>query len=120
MVASATPNGIMKQMVATLMAIWCAATGTSPSRPINSAVTMNRLPSMVTVTPIGRPVRSRSRIDDQRGGSRRANRPRSAKRRARRRYSANAIACSQNISAEAMPTPAAPISGNPSKPLVST
>ena len=70
----------MKQRLATLIAIWCAAASSWPRRPISSAVTMNSPPSMATVTPIGRPVRSRSRIGAQRGGSKRANSPSGAKR----------------------------------------
>jgi hypothetical protein len=43
--------GTMKHSADTLIAIWCAAAGTSPSRPISSAVAMNSPPSIVTVTP---------------------------------------------------------------------
>ena len=119
-VASAMPNGSMKHSVATFSATWWAAAGTSPSRPISSAVAANSPPSMVTVTPIGRPLRSSSRCAAQRGDSQRANSCRSAKRGLRHRYSANPSACTQNISAVAMPMPAAPSSGRPSRPLVST
>ena len=51
----------MKHRLATLIAIWCAAASSPPSRPMSSAVTMNKLPSIITVTPIGRPVASRLR-----------------------------------------------------------
>jgi len=114
----------MKHSAATLMAIWCAATGTSPSRPMSSAVTMKRLPSMVTVTPIGSPVRSRPRIRAASGRLRRvrkpSNRRRSAKRDERRRYSAKTIACVHSMIADASPSPPAPISGNPNRPKVNT
>ena len=67
-VASAMPMGIMKHSADTLIAIWCAAAGTAPRRAISSAVTMNRLPSINTVTPMGRPVRKQLR---DLGGTRR-------------------------------------------------
>ena len=81
MVASATPIGIMKHSWATLMAIWCALASTAPMRPISNAVTMNKPPSISTVIPMGRPVRSKSHIAAMRGGSKWPNSCRWAKRR---------------------------------------
>ena len=119
-VASATPIGTMKHSAATLMAIWCAAADTAPSRAISSAVTMNRLPSISTVMPIGRPVRSSCPIVALRGGSKWLNSFRWAKRREFHRYSAKQLACTHIVIAEAVPSPAAPISGRPNLPKVST
>ena len=59
----------MKHRLAMLIAIWCAATGTVPRRPISSAVTMNNPPSIATVTPIGRPLRSKATIGARFGPS---------------------------------------------------
>ena len=114
----------MKHSVATLTAIWCAAADTPSSRPINSAAAMNKPPSISTVTPIGSPVASSSRIIGQCGRFARvkkpSNRRRSANRFERHSTTAKPSICSHSITAEASPRPAAPISGTPSLPNVST
>ena len=72
-VAMPMPSGSMNVTDAQLIAIWCAAAGTSPSRPTSSAVATNSEPSMKIDTPIGTPTRSSAPISRQRGGSKRAN-----------------------------------------------
>ena len=116
----AMPSGSMKQTLATVIAIWCAATSSAPSRPISKAVATNKPPSMKIATPIGSPSASRPRITGQSGRSKRANSCKSAKRRERRRKIAKPIACAHSTMAVAMPSPAAPRPGSGPAPNIRT
>ena len=55
--------------LATLIATWCAASGTSPRTPSIKAVARNRVASTTMVAPIGRPMARSSAITFMSGGT---------------------------------------------------
>ena len=96
-------------------AIWCAATCTTPSQPINSAMMLNAPPSSIICAPIGSPSFEASAT----AASGRAG---SAPRRAtygfsvRQPSASSSTAMSQRLTVVAHAEPITPMAGKPKLP----